>query len=630
VPVQDTHDLFATLIVSLDLSTHSRFFRSYPNSFTTDDAAANLASLRFSQSNRTPDPNDPSRIVTTTTTTTFSMPRAIAKTICQHFMDARLIENAAEPAATTFKDRGIWCITPKGLHVLERFITKNGIASDHLVRVFTSQPICAKLLHLERRPADDEILISRSVVDVVFRRFAGGKHPNYVVDPEETARLTNPRPFVESAQLPAHYDRANGVDVQDVVEKGPRGGVAVVSQVFASTAALEWLVDFSTVCSRDEAGEVCAHFIRCGLVVLYQDRSRPGDRLAAVTVDAPAGQAGQGGQASATYKWGSRILYRVTDEGRRVAGSADSSAGGTTVLVSKSVEAAKMARDASFDAADDSSSSRSAGHGGGGAALSDAVDSQLIANRARLADLFRGDLTGDWTREQHSSSARLKAILDEPALRALFRDFLRANYCDENLGFWLDVADFRRRFSTTSTAVGGRGKDKDKDQAASDGKAGGGGSAMEQHQQHLVVAAMSIYHTYLAPLSPNELNIDYNLRGDVVNFISKVETDNGKTPRRTAKAGAGVGVGEPGDGRADGGKPVENTPPLALRATQVQTLLRHYERVQDHIFRLLATDQVPRFTRTPRFLELMDHHHVSLFPALSTRLCVCFVDDAFL
>jgi hypothetical protein len=33
--IQDTLDLFATLIVSLQLTTHKQFFRTFPNSFTT-------------------------------------------------------------------------------------------------------------------------------------------------------------------------------------------------------------------------------------------------------------------------------------------------------------------------------------------------------------------------------------------------------------------------------------------------------------------------------------------------------------------------------------------------------------------------------------------------------------------
>ncbi|KAI9610853.1 hypothetical protein H4Q26_008695 [Puccinia striiformis f. sp. tritici PST-130] len=112
------------------LTTNTRFFRSYPNSFTTDDAAANLSSLRFSQSNRSTDPNDPSRIVTTTTTTTFSMNRDIAKGICQHFMDARLIENAADPLNPIFKERGIYFPDKKAMVEYKKFL-EEAAKRDH-------------------------------------------------------------------------------------------------------------------------------------------------------------------------------------------------------------------------------------------------------------------------------------------------------------------------------------------------------------------------------------------------------------------------------------------------------------------------------------------------------------------
>ncbi|KAM0755664.1 hypothetical protein T439DRAFT_8856 [Meredithblackwellia eburnea MCA 4105] len=583
---KDTHDLFATLMVSLDLSDRTRFFRTYPNAFTTDDAAANLSSLRFSQSNRTSDPNDPQRIVTTTTTTTFSMSRDIAKGICQHFMDARLIENAADPTSTSFKDRGIYQITPKGLHVLERFITKNGISADHLVTVFTTQPICMKLLHLERRQSDDEIHVSRSVIDVVFRRFAGGRHPNYVSEPHDSRGVpTSTRPYVDNLRPTEAFDRSSGIDLQDVTEKNKTaGGFTVVKQVFNSVTAIDWLVDYSTCCCREEAGELLAHFVRYGLVVLHSDKSKVGDRVGMQEVRGS-------GNSEAEYRYGPRILYRITDEGRRVMLGAE--AGAVASAVPKGVVSVGMEGKPSSDgsaAEDDASSTKSADRQGadrsfaGGTGLSNVAESQ-ITNRPSVAELFKNDFTDSgasaWAKDQHSTTTRLRAILDEPALRALFRDFLRANYCDENLGFWIDVADFRRRFSTTSSAVGGSG------QAATRKKQGTATNAMETHQQNLVAAALHIYNTYLAPLSPNELNIDHNLRADVVNYVN-----------RSLAEVAPNGLKQP----APGEEP--EVPPL--RATQVQTLLRQYERIQEHIFRLLATDQVPRFIRTEPFLALMD------------------------
>ncbi|GAA5985167.1 hypothetical protein JCM5350_004256 [Sporobolomyces pararoseus] len=590
---KDTHDLFATLMVSLDLSDRTRFFRTYSNAFTTDDAAANLASLRFSQSNRTTDPNDPQRIVTTTTTTTFSMSRDIAKGICQHFMDARLIENASDPSSVNFKDRGIYQITPKGLHILERFITKNGISADHLIPVFTTQPICMKLLHLERRQSDDEIHISRSVIEVVFKRFAGGRHPNYVSEQHEGKTPSLSRPFLENVKVPEGFDRGNGCELQDVTEKTKTGGVVVTKQVFSSTGAVDWLLDYATCCCREEAGELMAHMVRYGLVVLYADRSRTGDR---VTISEVVGSTGQ----TAEYRHGPRVLYRISEEGQRLAqghgeGVNGLLKGGAGVDGKVSSDVGGGGRDsASLAGGDDETKSNlsSIDHSTNAASTTATplVDGAGVSNiegsivgRKGMADLFKSGLNENsastaWNKDQHSTTTRLRAILDDPQLRSLFRDFLRANYCDENLGFWIEVSDFRRRFSTTSSAVGASTKRKQGTTAS---------NAMETHQQNLVAAALHIYNNYLAPLSPNELNIDHNLRADVVNYVNRCLTE----------------VGAKSSGSADP-DPTEAVPPL--RATQVQTLLRQYERIQEHIFRLLATDQVPRFIRTEPFLALME------------------------
>lgn len=41
-----------------------------------------------------------------------------------------------------------------------------------------------------------------------------------------------------------------------------------------------------------------------------------------------------------------------------------------------------------------------------------------------------------------SNNARLNHILHDPALRLLFREFLRYSLCEENLSFYLDVSEF--------------------------------------------------------------------------------------------------------------------------------------------------------------------------------------------
>lgn len=58
-------------------------------------------------------------------------------------------------------------------------------------------------------------------------------------------------------------------------------------------------------------------------------------------------------------------------------------------------------------------------------------------------------------KEKESNTLKLSHILTDPALRTLFRAFLKGCYCEENLMFVLEVQEFRKRFSTSSSAAAG-------------------------------------------------------------------------------------------------------------------------------------------------------------------------------
>ncbi|KAK4688035.1 GTPase-activating protein SST2, partial [Tremellales sp. Uapishka_1] len=589
--VKDTHDLFATLIVSLNLEAHRSFFKSFPNSFTTDEACTNLASLKFSQSNRTPDAKDPTRIVTTTTTTTFSMTRDMAKGICQYFMDSHLIENAADLDATTFKDRGIYMLTAKGLHILERFITKNGIGADHLLKVFATQPICMKLLHLERRSQDDEILITKSVVDVIFRRFVGTEPDVSRLSDEDLAaqyhsRFYNKAPTVAPGN---ELDRNLGL-----ILRRPSKDKNGDEYQFSAMAAVDWLIDYTTMVGMDEAAELLAQFVRYGLISLVVDKGRVKEENLVVTVKAgvPGGGAGALMQ-EAEFRATDKAIYRITKEGIQTARWDRR----PNVLASHSSAAASKADlrpEPSISSVNSSGKPRSsqsedipaAGKNLTGSMA--AATDQSMMRRNSITDRLRADYmqggvgAGSVTsadKESHvkdSHTARLRQILEEPALRSLFREFLRANFCEENLSFWLDVQDFKRRFNTTSSAIATPG-------TAKTSKATSGHQAMEKHQQDLITMAFIIYNSYLAPASPCELNIDHNLRGELITYMNQVMSDKDAGLKGTLEPGIG------------------NT----LHASQLQTMVKLYERIQGYIFRLMATDSVPKFVKTERFLNLM-------------------------
>ncbi|KAM5532719.1 hypothetical protein V8D89_013611 [Ganoderma adspersum] len=570
--LKDTLDLFATLIVSLELTTNRQYFRSFPNSFTTDDAARNLASLKFSQSNRGPDPRESSRIVTTTTTTTFSMTRDMAKAMCQQFMDARLIENAADPGSNLFKERGVYVLTPKGLHVLERFMSKNGINGDHLARVFSSQPICMKLLHLERRSVDDEIIVSHSAITALFRRFVG-RSPN-----------SAPEYMDNTDAFQKYHERSKGVALMDVSEKALGKSPAAHKYCFAAVTALEWLCDFTSVIGREEAAEMCAQFVRFGLIALVSDKRKNNDSAIIFTVRGAAGGANSSISQHGEFRCTAKAIYRVTDEGRRLArwdmpDGARPSPNNSTANVSS---AARTSEDHSVDASTTE-----------GPVSNDAK----IHRRISMTEKLNASYDADKKAHKESNTDRLKFIMEEPQLRALFRDFLRSNFCEENLSFYLDVQDFKKSFSTTSSAIAvnpvtGRG-----------GKTTPGQVAMEKHHEALIQKAFIIYNTYLAPSSQSELNIDHGLRNELSGYLSDViQSLTGKTFQ----------------GR------VELEQANAFNATQLQTMIRLYERIQTHVFRLMASDSVPKFIKTQKFLALKiklveeDDGPLADFPLMNT------------
>lgn len=175
---------------------------------------------------------------------------------------------------------------------------------------------------------------------------------------------------------------------------------------------------------------------------------------------------------------------------------------------------------------------------------------------------------GERKNTKESNTDRLRYILEEPGLRSLFREFLRGNFCEENLSFWLDVQDFKRKFNITSSAMA-----VGPTAARPGSRNTPGQAAMERHHEALIHTAFVIYNTYLAPSSQCELNIDHGLRNELVKYLEEVVTSlTGKTFQ----------------GR------VEPEQATVFNATQLQTMIRLYERIQMHVFRLMATDSVPK------------------------------------
>ncbi|KAL4964130.1 developmental regulator FlbA [Aspergillus stella-maris] len=461
---KDFMDLFSTLMVSLKLDSHRVRFTRYDHTFTSEEAINNLGSLKFSQSNRMPDPKDPSRIVTTTTTTTFSMAKEMARSVCQRFVDARFIESVDGKYTHTFPLKGaLYQLTPKGINILQRFCQRNGITARHVTDVLESPRNTMQLVNLERDTDTDKLSHDRATIEVIFRRFAGQDGPNV-------------KSSVSTSDSDSLSDYSNGL-VGVKMAKERKIGDKIFNNTFHGKGAVDWLMDCSTTIEPRETVLIAELFVKYGLItVLQEDRSIP-----------------QVENSLVAFQPSKNAIYSITERGQRVCGW--------------------LARDSKV----------------------------------------RDPAPYDRGIPRDSNNARLNHILQDPALRLLFREFLRFSLCEENLSFYVDVSEFTSQYHKQDKV---------------------GHFKKPEAVRETLAAAYGLYNAFLAPGSPCELNIDHALRNSLASRMTKAVGDDESMFK------------------------------------SLQEVVQLFEMAQTSVFKLMSSDSVPKFLRDPKYAAILQEHDV--------------------
>jgi GTPase-activating protein SST2 len=206
-----------------------------------------------------PDPKDPSRIVTTTTTTTFSMAKDMARSICQRFLEARFIESADGKYQQVYSMKGsVWQLTPKGVAILDRFCSRNGIQQKQVGELIGSN--LTQLVILERDGQTDKLVNDRGTIEVIFRRFIGTNGPNV-------------KSSVSSADSDSLSDYRDGLTGVKMAGERKLNG-KTYKDTFTGKAATDWLMDCCTTVDRRETYEMASLFVDFELIEpILQDKS---------------------------------------------------------------------------------------------------------------------------------------------------------------------------------------------------------------------------------------------------------------------------------------------------------------------------------------------------------------------
>lgn len=291
--VHDIHELFSTMIFQLNLSTHRYMLRSYRNTFTSEEAIKELAVLKFSSLDHQ-----------TTTTTIFNMAKEMAKALIQQFLWTRLIESATEPQNRTYRDKGLWRVRSKGLCVLQDFCLRTKSDIWRLKKNVSNAELMY-LIELERTQ-NDRIQRQRKYMATLFTILIASlplKHQpldaslcqiqkDFGVHSDNAPSLhsscdsgsfeTKPRHLTDL--FPNMRILANDLLVDS--DTGYQQHQALLHNlsptyynkfkmraIFSSKLCCNWLVEYCTVSSTDEAETVMTEFLKLGWITFFDRKN---------------------------------------------------------------------------------------------------------------------------------------------------------------------------------------------------------------------------------------------------------------------------------------------------------------------------------------------------------------------
>ncbi|SAL96852.1 hypothetical protein [Absidia glauca] len=318
---------------------------------------------------------------------------------------------------------------------------------------------------------------------------------------------------------------------------------------FSSQLGCDWLIDYSTVSCYEEGEVLLAEFIKYGWVEC-QDAKYADQSLRAST----------------------KIILVVTAKGKQILAD-------TTTKASSSPAAAvstpsKKDEKKKDEETEETASTNTASISRLSSSLIDypssnasTITTTTTTTAATVATTSQpspaaSDPTNDLTKE--SNASKLKLILDDAQLRSLFKDFLRSNFCEENLDFWIDYSALRRKIRQQSPAL------------------------PTQNQKDLLEDAYDLWGTYLKPSAASELNVEHGLRQEMARVVNSMVT---LVPTY-----------------AVGQQSSKNTMIISTHSVpaSLRMLLKWLDKVNDHICRLMATDSVPKFVRTAKYKKIID------------------------
>ncbi|KAG1449351.1 hypothetical protein G6F46_010904 [Rhizopus delemar] len=597
------------MMTQITLASHRHMFRSYVGTFSSEEAIAQLGSLKFSK-------RDECANAASFITTTFNMNKGMAKALIQQFLWSRLIENAVEPQNRTYREKGIWRIRSKGLCVLQNFCKRTKTDISMFKKHVGSMAVPMYLINMERMPHNDRINRSRKFMSCLFtimiaslplsenasekqndlynafpelgkQDILNSSRDSSIYSNDYSSIDTNANLMDCNLKITDFFPQISILPNNLLIDVDEKSGISFQQQqslmsnlnptssskfkmraIFPSSLCCNWLVEYCTVSSTDEAEITMSEFLKFGWITFLDEKYRYSQQVESSK---------------------SNIL-KLTNAGKKVVidiclnqhnlmkvSMSDSCSSRRSSLVSSSCSTIVSTNSESslpqFGKNDRSSES--------------SVQALLLSDTSTIdyfstpttSKILSNGLTPPLTPTSPSSESKesnlfkLKAILQNPQFRSLYRDFLCLSFCQENLDFCIDFDNLRRRCNNLVMLP-------------------------SANQRQLLEDAYMLWDSYLRPGAAYELNIEHNLREEMAEEISHIVTVSYTSG--------------------------QNKPNIVvLSQSTYQSLLiilKWFDNVKEQICKLMSCDSIPKFVKTPKYKEATSNLQIfCVSPALNNN-----------
>ncbi|KAI8354040.1 hypothetical protein BD560DRAFT_375596 [Blakeslea trispora] len=589
--IEDIHDLFSTLMFQLKCSTNRFMFRSYTNSFTSEQALTILGSLSFTQMFRSNQYNLTASVLSSTSSTVDTMDLGMSKALIQQFLWTRLIFSATEPRNRTYKDKSIWKISSKGLCVLQGFSAKTKTNIEKFECHINASAQLMFLIQVERKKDSDRLnnkrrhmasLFSIMIASLPLKKeyqtnksdchsdrasltedyhFSSSKNSTYSgYEPSfssqelsfadyfpNTSILSNNVlmcAYGSNQQLTKSLDSSPQNILLQNLEPSSTSNKLQMRTIFTSSICCNWLVDYCTIASNDEAESVMTDFMHLGWIAYYDKKNdliHQVESSNSVTLN--------------LTRSGMKIVIDMSMERYRDSQSMK--------LYQQQLDELCMLEDdhSKHDLLRKTEATATSYLHHNHSIYHSEANEEKERYYAKSRISFPSIYTSTSCDSSMVSMNKLHLILANPYLWSLFRDFLEDYNCGEIIEFWTDYKQLCKSYQEQKTV------------------------APSENMDQLLEDGFLIWEMYLKPNAQLELNMDDNFKNEMAREMNSMMTVVGTTSPNYSSANILLST--------------------FSTAHAMETVISWFDKVNNHVLNLMTMQFLPSFTCSTQYKKLL-------------------------